>query len=172
MIAYGLSAIEPALNPTPNQTSAGPGHQKNYESKKVSHLATIHRWWWWSRTLCRAPSSALLDQGRRCQLGPPGISQCPKILLLFLLLHYFSVVNLFGTSTSLRCVSIVKDCLKGSFLADFFVRRDRAPVGQAGVAHLVGGCHLEMSVSNILFKRSQPTKGFPNYGISINSSSC
>ena len=81
------------------------------------------------------------------------ISQCPKILLLSLLLHYFSVVNLFGTSTSLRCVSIVKDCLKGSFLADFFVRRDRAPVGQAGVAHLGGGCHLEMSVSNILFKR-------------------
>ena len=42
---------------------------------KVQHLAKVHRWWWWSRTLCRAPSSTPLCQGRRRQLGPPGIFQ-------------------------------------------------------------------------------------------------
>ena len=40
MIAYGLSAIEPALNPTPNQTSAGPSQQKNYEIGKLWQSST------------------------------------------------------------------------------------------------------------------------------------
>ena len=40
IIAYGLSAIEPALNPTPNQTSAGPCQQNNYESRILRQSST------------------------------------------------------------------------------------------------------------------------------------